>query len=428
MVSHQPTKKPKNRWVRRTISFLIDTGPVNDSTWRWSLAKVLGLVAPGSVPLAFMMLGVQTHVLSSNYGVLSLSPLLGIMPALALLLSRFYPLSAWALSVLGFSWTAVLVTEPGREPWPWPVISMMSLWVVQFAVARRRQIWVSVSSLVVAIAYSTVIGNLLFPDHAQNIPLVAVFAALSTVLGIAVRSARNVSQRLAEEEALTAAERAQRNLLEERTRIARELHDVVAHHMSVITVQSSTAEYRIANLPSQALEEFRSISDQARESLTELRRLLAVLRSDDDVGLLAPQPGLDHVDSLVDSARRAGLTVDVSIPSLPTDLSEPVSLTAYRILQEALSNVVRHAPGSTVALTATIDNDTLDLTVINEAPKSTLSYTPDLTGAGLGLAGMRERVNLLSGRLSAQATESGGFEIRAQLPVTSHTSIQEFDT
>ena len=142
-------------------------------------------------------------------------------------------------------------------------------------------------------------------------------------------------------------------MLEERTRIARELHDVVAHHMSLIAVRAETAPYRLRGLPESARAEFGSLSEVAREALAEMRRLLGVLR-DDQPAALAPQPQLADLPALVDAARQAGVSVELSVPAALDQVPSGVGLCAYRIVQESLSNASQHAPGA--AVTVSVDH------------------------------------------------------------------------
>jgi signal transduction histidine kinase len=208
-------------------------------------------------------------------------------------------------------------------------------------------------------------------------------------------------------------EEARRAVLVERTRIARELHDVVAHHMSLIAVQAETAGYRIEGLSDTALAEFRSMSGQAREALSDMRRLLGVLRSD-EAAERAPQPQLKDLPDLVAITRRVGVEVDLSMPGDEHRVPDGVGLCAYRIVQEALSNACRHAPGSPVSVTVSDGPDALRLHVRNgpgTSSEPTISSRP-----GHGLAGMRERVSLLGGSLSAEPAPDGGFAVNAVLP------------
>lgn len=209
-------------------------------------------------------------------------------------------------------------------------------------------------------------------------------------------------------------EEARRTVLEERTRIARELHDVVAHHMSLIAVQAETAPYRLTGLTDSTLQEFRSVSSQAREALTDMRRLLGVLR-DDEPAERAPQPQLTDVPELVAVTRRVGVHVDLSMPDPQRDVPNGVGLCAYRIVQEALSNACRHAPGSSVSVSLEDSVDALRLQVRN-GPGAT--HTTSVSRrSGHGLAGMRERVAMLGGSLSAQPAPDGGFSVLAVLPL-----------
>jgi signal transduction histidine kinase len=234
------------------------------------------------------------------------------------------------------------------------------------------------------------------------------------------------------------AERARERsgVLEERTRIARELHDVVAHHMSMIAVRAETAPYRLAvaaepgaaDLPEPVLAEFAALSGAAREALTQMRGLLGVLRSEpkepDNSNRrggranpnleLAPQPRLEDVPGLVDAARRAGATVTLTMSADQGPVPPGVGLTAYRIVQESLSNAGRHAPGAAVSVVVEQEPRSVLLTIRNEPPATAGKTEPD--GTGHGLSGMRERVALLGGSLEAGPEADGGFAVRAVLP------------
>jgi signal transduction histidine kinase len=256
-------------------------------------------------------------------------------------------------------------------------------------------------------------------------------AALATQAREARRQAQE-AQRQAEE-AQRQAQEAQRNaeearqqrergaVLEERARMAREMHDVVAHHMSMIAVQAETAPYRVAGLPEGALAEFAALSASAREALTDMRRLLGVLRSAGEAGSdrvpdLLPQPGLADVDNLVDSARRAGADVAFEMSVAEGEVPAIMGLTAYRIVQECLSNAHRHAPGAPITV-AVRQGPRLVLLEVDNGPARLPPAAAVPAGGGHGLAGMRERVALLGGRLSAGPRADGGFAVRAEVPV-----------
>ncbi|MFE7122361.1 sensor histidine kinase, partial [Streptomyces sp. NPDC057654] len=223
------------------------------------------------------------------------------------------------------------------------------------------------------------------------------------------------------------AERARRTLLEERARIAREMHDVVAHHMSVITVQADSAPYRLGGVPPETGEEFAAIAATARESLTEMRRLLGALRGTDGRGGTgtagverAPQPGLAELDRLAESTVRAGVPVELSVEPGPDTAPVPgaVDLSAYRVVQESLANVVRHAPGAATRVSVAPDRTGVSVVIVN-APSAAVPGAPlESGGTGHGLVGMRERVRLLGGTLEAGPLPDGGFRVAARFPLT----------
>jgi signal transduction histidine kinase len=258
----------------------------------------------------------------------------------------------------------------------------------------------------------------------------ALATAALTVVAVAVDArvaTRKAGHALAEQVAQTEHEESRRAVLEERARIAREMHDVVAHHMSMIAVQAETAPYRLGELsegsPTQLTErtaaEFTSLSSAARAALTDLRTVLGVLRSD-EVAERNPQPQLKDVPQLVEATRRAGVPVDLSMPTGGDDVPASVGLCAYRIVQEALSNAGRHSPGSNVVINIERDQQLIRLEVTNGPPTSTgpTAATGASEGrAGHGLSGMHERVALLGGSLSAVRTREGGYAVEASIPL-----------
>jgi signal transduction histidine kinase len=187
------------------------------------------------------------------------------------------------------------------------------------------------------------------------------------------------------------------------------MHDVVAHHMSMIAVRAETAPFRVPGMPPEAQTEMASIAAAARDALTDMRRLLGVLRSEQEESLTAPQPGLADVDALVEKARAAGLDVVLDLNGLE-GVPPTVGLAAYRIVQEALANAARHAPDGPVTVKARGSADRVVLMVSNPLPRE-----PRSGSGGHGLAGMRERATLLGGTLSAGPVE-GEFVVAAILP------------
>jgi signal transduction histidine kinase len=199
----------------------------------------------------------------------------------------------------------------------------------------------------------------------------------------------------------------------ERAAIARELHDVVAHHMSVMVVQAGAARAVSASDPAATAEALRQIEASGRTGLTEMRRLLEVLKAEEDGNGRAPQPGLARLSELLDSMRVSGLPVEAVVEGSPRPLPPGVDLSAYRIVQEALTNALRHAGGASARVVVRYDPDAVELEVADDGPGP--PEDPEASG-GHGLIGMRERVQLFGGELEAGPRPGGGFLLRARLP------------
>jgi signal transduction histidine kinase len=204
-------------------------------------------------------------------------------------------------------------------------------------------------------------------------------------------------------------------VVDERARIARELHDVVAHGVSVIAIQADAAEAALDRDPALARRPLRTIHDSAGEALADMRRLLGVLREDQDGNELAPLPGLGQLRPLLERAREAGVAVSLEEEGEPRDLPASLDLSAYRVLQEALTNVRKHAPGAPATVKLAWHPDALELAVRDEGPG------PRRNGGaphdGHGLLGMRERVKVHGGEVRAGRGERGGFEVVVRLPL-----------
>jgi signal transduction histidine kinase len=198
----------------------------------------------------------------------------------------------------------------------------------------------------------------------------------------------------------------------ERARIARELHDVVAHSVSVMVVQAQAGP-RLLGDPEQASGVFRSIEATGREALVELRRLLGVLRSGDEHAATAPQPGLESLDTLLGQVRDTGLRVDLRIEGHPVALPAGVDLSAYRIVQEALTNTLKHAGRAEAEVIVRYDTGFVELEILDNG----VGLQAQTNGSGHGIAGMRERVALYGGALETGSRNGHGFAIRARLPL-----------
>lgn len=345
-------------------------------------------------------------VVSVLVGVVTMAPI-------ALLLLRAPPLLAWVasmVSAVGYPLldTAFIVTVP------WTPLQLIVGGVVLAVVGWRYRPIVLVLVLV-----GTVIGISVGGLYATDAPVpgLAFGAAVALVVGRLAGARRRADRRASEREEQLAEESSRRVVLEERARIARELHDVVAHHMSVIAVQAETAPYRVGPLPTDVRDAFDSIASDARAGLTEMRRLLGVLRSDAATSALTePQPTLADLDALVDSTRRAGADAELITTGELDQPSAALGLTVYRLVQESLSNAVRHAPGAHVLVQVSRSGDELHVRVSNDPPARPPDTHAAAADGGHGLAGMRERVALLEGTLATSREPHGGFLVEATLP------------
>ena len=383
---------PRPRWLRRGRYDLVEVADV--------IIALIGFAVTNSA---------LTNANASNHGHHStgLLVLTAFVTCAPLALRTRFPLGAWAFSAAALIWTSLII-PPGSIGSPdIPVAGVLVYGLCLYAVTVRCR-----PRIVVAAAAVTVAGAA-FIDPGR-IPQAVFLTAVPILLGVVVLVRRSGQRQLAEQERRHSGERA---LLEERQRIARELHDVVAHHMSVIAIQAEAAPYKTADPPPELVESFGEIRASALAGLTELRRVLGVLRTGGQD--TTPQPGLADLDALLDSARSGGVSVTVTRSGNPLTLPEGVDLSAYRIVQEALSNAMRHAPGSHVQLHLAYRPDSLALEIRNDAVAPVL--VPSGTraaGGGHGLVGMRERATMLGGSLDAGPTEDGGFRVATVLPVS----------
>ena len=217
-------------------------------------------------------------------------------------------------------------------------------------------------------------------------------------------------------------EEALRRLAEERLRIARELHDVVSHSISMINVQAGVAVHVMNERPEEARAALVAIKAVSRDALRDLRTILGLLRQTDDAEPRSPVAGLDQVAALAENVRRAGVQVALDVEAEGEPLPMSVDLAAYRVIQEALTNVVRHAPGAAASVTVRRQDGSLLVEVDDDGRTAVLAGVEARQGAGHGLAGMRERVRAAGGSLEAGARASGGFSVRAMLPLETETA------
>jgi signal transduction histidine kinase len=383
--------------------------PVFAARPAWSRWAVLTCVV--------VVLGLGTLDLYQHYRLsLAASVALSVARALPLVVCLARPLAGWWLELAASVLTA-LVANPvsSAEPWPWPITSVFAQVVVLVIVGLRAprrvlvQLWLLLALLSAA-------AWLAVPDRRdwRGLSTMVVGSAIALLLADAWRERSETGRRLTAQEHISQTERARRVVLEERSRIARELHDVVAHHMSVIAIQAEAAPYRVPDPPEELTGSFADIRANALQALAELRRVLGVLRAERDDDQAAPQPTLGRLGELVAGVRGAGLAVETTVAGTPRPLPAGVDVSAYRIVQEALSNAMRHGPGSQVRVDLAYTAAALRLCVVNGPPRAAAATLP---GPGHGLLGMRERAAMLGGELTAAPTAGGGYAVTAVLPL-----------
>jgi len=250
------------------------------------------------------------------------------------------------------------------------------------------------------------------------VPIVTALFAIAWVLGNSARNRYDTHILFRERAERAEADRASgalRAVEAERARIARELHDVVAHSLTVMTVQAAGANRMIETDPEKARSALETIEETGREAMQEMRRMIGVMREDGGEGTYSPQPGVSAIPELVEQVKDAGLEVTCSIEQLPEHLPPGIDLTAYRIVQEALTNTMKHGgPGAIAAVEILVDEDALAVRVSDNGRGA----AAETNEAGLGIVGMRERVTIYGGDFKASPTPGGGFTVHARIPTS----------
>jgi signal transduction histidine kinase len=321
--------------------------------------------------------------------------------AVAYIMSDFVPGISWSLAPLVALYSVATLLPRTTSLVAAGALLVVNVWLVVEGMryGQRGEVgWDSVVSTVALVAGTWLLGSWVRTQRAYMRALQALTVGLA---------------RQREEHARRAA-------AAERARIARELHDVVAHHVSVIAVHAGAAGDVLAVEPERARTSLGTIGRASRQALAELRRLLEVLKDPDrehDTGAFAPPPSLRQLDQLVESTRAAGLPVSVELRGLPDRLPEAVDASAYRILQEALTNVLRHAGPASATVQVRHEHGTLLLHVTDDGVGGGHLQPGADARSGWGLIGMRERAALFGGEVRAGPRQGGGFEVVARLPL-----------
>lgn len=390
---------------------------------RPTLSWLLWWVVAGGLALIFMP--VNAMLSATKFGITPMVAVLaGIVQGAALPLILLRPLEATALQLLAMVVVAVALPADFLSTWPLTVPGLVTM-IAHTALVSARWGWRTATLIwCVSSALIPVVALLAPGSRSVGDGLLAevVYPAVSAALGgglMLFRRWQEVRRELVDARRAVEVEQSQRAVAEERTRIARELHDVVAHGMSVIHMQATSASYRIVGLDPQAEAEFKRIAAGARGAMREMRQLLSVLRAEDADAELAPVPDLGGLPDLVASAERAGLPVEVRQADAVRSaaMPEPVSLAAYRIIQESLSNVIRHAPGARTRIDIDLKGSDLVLSVVNEAAPRPAEPMETSRLTGHGLTGMRGRVRQVDGTLETGPRPEGGYRVAARLPI-----------
>jgi signal transduction histidine kinase len=348
-----------------------------------------------------------------------------------LALRRRFPLAVASVVIVAFVVGRVARNPgvPGLASWE-GTLTVWACWLALYgAVAHGRR--TPRTPLVVAALAAVLFGEAvrevlfykggLFPGLPLNqgfyLAYNGAFIVLPVLLGLAVRSLRDQQRELAAQAVELRREReqnARRAVLDERVRIARELHDVVAHHVSVMGIQAGAARRAMERHPEKARDVLSSIEASSRQAVAELHRLLGFLRRAGQPDELAPQPDLAQLPELIAQAGQGGLAVELSVEGEPRALSPTLEVSAYRVIQEALTNALKHSGGTTATVRVDYQATALEIEVLDDGSGTGRSSS---TVGGHGLMGMRERVSLHSGHLRAGVTPHGGFAVHATFPL-----------
>ncbi|WP_250009747.1 histidine kinase [Actinoplanes sp. M2I2] len=387
------------------------------------LSWLLWWLVAGGLALIFLpvnaTLGAQLFGINPMVAVLT-----GIAQSAALPLVLVRPREATALQLLAVVVVATALPAGSVSTWPLTVPGLLTLIAHLGLVSARYDrsaaaaTWGMSALLIPVVALLDPGGR----SVGDGLVMEILYPSLSAgVLGavMLIRRWRQVRRELSDARRNIEVEQSHRAVAEERTRIARELHDVVAHSMSVIHMQATSASYRIESLGPDAEAEFERIATGARAAMREMRQLLSVLRAEDADAELAPVPDLSGLQDLMASAQRAGLPVEVrrSDAGGAAAVPERVGLAAYRLIQESLSNVIRHAPGARTLINIDLEGRDLVLSVVNEAASGPAEPMEASGSTGHGLTGMRERVRQVGGTLQTGARDEGGYRVTARLPI-----------
>ncbi|HEY7014400.1 MAG TPA: histidine kinase [Streptosporangiaceae bacterium] len=386
-------------------------GPRAVAGWRWAVDVAIALVVTAA-ELGGSSAASHWH---TGHSASALAYVLLAVGGLSLIVRRLYPVPVLAVTLVTALWAG---EQNATVVW-------LALIVAFFTAVLARKRAAAVASLIIGYVASVwppwLIGQ---PGHATAGFALGLAAGLMFLLSVAevirIRNQRAAALKRSREE------EQRRRASEERMRMARDLHDVVAHNISVINVQANTALHLMDRQPERARSALVTINDVSKQALVELRSVLGVLRDVDESAPRAPAPGLARLGDLVDNAAAAGLTVRTEQDGRQVPLPADVDLAAYRIVQEALTNSARHSGGRLATVHLGYGDGALEIEVCDDGPPRPRGAGPPGgagNGSGNGIAGMTERAAALGGTLTAGPRPDGGFEVRARLPLPGAESL-----
>jgi signal transduction histidine kinase len=366
--------------------------------------------------------GAGLALLTLAVGPLSHAPGRGLVPAL-LVCGPIVALRRWPVPVLAVAAAATaVVMAAGNAPLSFGVMLGLAVYFVASRLPRRWSVpaaLATAAALGVALVYAALAVRHASPASEAVASLVPVAAAW--FIGDSVATRRRYLAGLAEQaerERAAEAERARQDTREERVRIARELHDVVAHTLAVITVQAGVGRRLAAKRPEEASAALESIETIGRTAQDELRVVLGLLREEEaGTAPLAPAPRLADVEALVAAVRASGTPVELQISGADRQLSPALELSVYRVIQEALTNVVKHAPGARAAIDLAVSASQVRLEVADDGGPTAAAPADGGPGTGHGIVGMRERIGAFGGRLAAGPDADRGYRVIAEIPI-----------
>jgi signal transduction histidine kinase len=358
---------------------------------RGQLERVADFAIPWGVGLFLVLVVVDERATPTDWPLLAAGVVLAVVQGAALRWRRRRPELVMVVALVGGLGYQLIAPEVVL---PWAGLFAVG----SLAAARPPRV-----SLLALVGLEALIATNFFTATVEDTIFTMAVAVCAWALGEAARNRR-----------MAIREETRRAVSEEQARIARELHDVIAHSVSVIVVQAGAAEDVFDTRPDQARAALRSIELAGRDALGELRRLLGGVRPESDEDPSGPQPGLGRLDELADPLRAGGLEVSVRREGRPTTLPTGVDLSAYRIIQEALTNTVRHAHATRAEVTVRYARKSVEVEVRDDGRAS---LEGDGSARGHGLVGMRERASLLGGTLDAGPLPRGGYRVHARLPL-----------